>query len=125
MSISQVLYNLRTAHGLSQQELAEALSEMPGVNVSQSAIGLYESGRRYPRQKNLEAMAAFFHVPVSTFYVESDASDQELATYIINRMHTDPEYRVLFDVTRNVRSSDLAAVNQILKSIARERDADE
>ena len=125
MSFQQVLYNLRTAHGLSQQELADALSEMPGVNISQSSIGLYESGARFPRRKNMEALAEFFHVPASTFYIDDDSSDQELATYIINRMHTDPEYRVLFDVSRNVRSSDLAAVNQILKSIARERESDE
>lgn len=121
MSFANALYRLRTARGLSQMELSKALDG----KIAQSTIGLYESGRRFPRKEYVEMLAEFFNVPVSTFYMEDVAPDDELASYIINRMHTDAEYRTLFEVTRHVRSDDLAPVNAILKSIAREREANE
>ena len=48
------LSSLRTAKGLSQRELANAL------NFSAGIIGLYETGKRTPSLKNAKIIANFF-----------------------------------------------------------------
>lgn len=50
------LSSLRTAKGLSQRELANAL------NFSAGIIGLYEAGKRTPSLKNAKIIANFFEV---------------------------------------------------------------
>lgn len=50
------LSSLRTAKGLSQRELANAL------NFSAGIIGLYETGKRTPSLKNAKIIANFFEV---------------------------------------------------------------
>lgn len=50
------LSSLRTAKGLSQRELANAL------NFSVGIIGLYETGKRTPSLKNAKIIANFFEV---------------------------------------------------------------
>lgn len=54
-----VLKNLREEHGYSQRELAEELS------ISNSAIGMYESGKREPNYETLEMIADFFNVDMN------------------------------------------------------------
>ena len=55
------LKELREARDLTQSELGKQL------NISPSAIGMYEQGRRYPSLDILNRMADFFHV--STDYL--------------------------------------------------------
>ena len=50
------LSSLRTAKGLSQRELANAL------NFSAGIIGLYETGKRTPSLKNAKIIANFLEV---------------------------------------------------------------
>lgn len=56
---SIVLKNLREERGFSQRELAENLS------ISNSAIGMYESGKREPNYETLEKIADFFNVDMN------------------------------------------------------------
>ena len=118
MSIAQNLYNLRTARGLTQKELSEAMDNQ----ISQAAIGLYESGARTPRKKYLQMLADFFDVPLSYFFLDNNPTDNELTYYIISRMHTDREFRTLFDISRKMESADLAPINAILMAITKERE---
>jgi transcriptional regulator with XRE-family HTH domain len=54
MNFSSVLKILRTEKGLSQRDLAKFL------NLSHSAIGLYETGDREPNFETLKKFATFF-----------------------------------------------------------------
>lgn len=53
-----VLKSLRTANGLTQEELAKALK------ISRSTVGMYENGSREPDYETLEAIADFFNVDI-------------------------------------------------------------
>lgn len=53
-----VLKSLRTAKGLTQEELAKQL------RVSRSTIGMYENGSREPDYETLEFIADFFNVDI-------------------------------------------------------------
>lgn len=52
------LKELRISRGITQEELAKHL------NISNSAVGMYEQGRREPNQDMLKKMAEFFNVSV-------------------------------------------------------------
>ena len=55
-----MLKYLREREQLSQRSLADKL------NMSPSAIGMYESGKRMPRPEDEEAIADFFNVDLNT-----------------------------------------------------------
>lgn len=63
---SDMLGYLRKKAGLSQQELADKL------NMSRSAIGMYETGKREPDYEALESIADFFNVNLDTLRGRSD-----------------------------------------------------
>lgn len=53
-----VLKSLRTANGMTQDQLAKILK------ISRSTIGMYEKGDREPVYETLEAIADFFNVDI-------------------------------------------------------------
>lgn len=57
---SDNLKQLRTQHGISQEKLAEDLE------LSKSAISMYENGRRVPNLEMLETLADYFNVTLSS-----------------------------------------------------------
>lgn len=59
-NFASMLKYFRQREGLSQRELASKL------NMSASAIGMYESGKRLPRHEDEEAIADFFNVDLNT-----------------------------------------------------------
>lgn len=54
MDIGEILKNLRTENGLTQEELSERLK------IGQATIACYENGKREPHILNLVAYANFF-----------------------------------------------------------------
>ena len=68
------LRDLRKGHNLTQAQLAEQLE------VSASAIGMYEQGRREPDNAFLAKLSAFFHV--STDYLLGIPAQRELSGLI-------------------------------------------
>lgn len=56
MKIAEMIRYLRLRDGLSQRDLAAK------IHVSPSAIGMYESGQRFPTQEVEEALADYFNV---------------------------------------------------------------
>ena len=58
--MSDMLTYLRKRQGLTQQQLADKL------NMSRSAIGMYETGKREPEIEVLEAFADFYNVDMNT-----------------------------------------------------------
>lgn len=61
------LRTLRKKHGMTQQELADALG------VSASTIGMYEQGRREPENSTLTAICRLFHVSSDYFLMGGPA----------------------------------------------------
>ncbi len=59
-ALHERLVQLRKAAGLSQQELARRLQ------LTRSAISMYETGQREPGLETLEAMADLFQVDMNT-----------------------------------------------------------
>ena len=59
-ALSDMLAYLRKREKLSQQEVADKLE------ISRSAIGMYEAGRREPDLETLEAFADFYNVDMNT-----------------------------------------------------------
>ena len=56
MTLGEKLYELRKKHGLSQEQLAEAL------NVSRQSISKWEGNINYPDSDKLIALSDYFHV---------------------------------------------------------------
>lgn len=66
MSFALRLKELRTARDMTQGELSKA------VKVSQSAIAMYESGKREPKLEAMEIFADFFNVDMNYITGKSD-----------------------------------------------------
>lgn len=68
MTFGENLKALRKARGLTQEEFAKQ------SGISRSAIGMYESGKREPKNfEMLETIADFFNVDMNTLLGTSDA----------------------------------------------------
>lgn len=64
IEIGNRIRNLRKNRGLTQKELAEQLE------ISESAITMYESGRRVPRDEMKVSIAKFFEKSVDSIFFE-------------------------------------------------------
>lgn len=69
-ALSDMLTYLRKRQGLTQQQLADRL------NMSRSAIGMYETGKREPEIEVLEAFADFYNVDKNTLTGRSPVTEQ-------------------------------------------------
>ena len=56
------IYELRTRSGLTQPELAAALSAAGESDITRSAISMWELGKRTPKFEVLETIADYFNV---------------------------------------------------------------
>ena len=89
------LRKLRTERGMTQVELAAAL------DISRSAVGMYEHGERQPEFELLEKIADFFQVDMNTVFGKTDTElytevymTRELANYF-NVMNDEQKERLL------------------------------
>ena len=115
-NFSNVFKALRIKSGMTQQEIADRLQ------ISRSSIGMYENGEREPSFELLEAIADLFNVDMNyllgkketsehipdRYYLSDDARD--MAEFLFQN----PEYKVLFDASRNVSKEDIETVKAIL-----------
>ena len=107
MIFSERLRELRQNKGLSQSQLADAL------DISKSAISMYELGKREPDLEILETIADYFNVDInyllgkessSMYYLDPEAAE------IAQQVQSRPELKVLFDASRSVSADDLKFV---------------
>ena len=75
-AFKDVLRYLRESENLKQEELAEK------VGVSYAAISNYETGKREPKRKTLEAIADYFNVDMN--YLLGKTSIQRVVTFDSN-----------------------------------------
>lgn len=80
MPFSETLKSLRTARGLTQEQLAEFLSEKTGQDFQRTSITKWERGKHEPTAYTLKLIAEAFDVTVDyligTNY-QNDADDLE------------------------------------------------
>lgn len=112
------LKELRKTNHLTQGELGKILG------VGASTISMYENGERMPNYDMLETIADYFNVNMSTlidneeklredYYLDAEA--REYAEFLFHN----PEYRVLFSASRNVKKEDLEFVKRLLDKFAK------
>ena len=86
---SDMLKSLRLREGLSQRELSAKL------NISPSAVGMYESGQRLPSRETEEAIADFFNVSINLLRGNVSAEEPTELEIEFSRLDTDMQKRLL------------------------------
>ncbi len=71
MTLGEKLYELRKKHGLSQEQLAEAL------NVSRQSISKWEGNVNYPDSDKLIALSDYFHVSLD-YLMKADKMNETI-----------------------------------------------
>lgn len=117
MTFGENLAIIRKSRGYTQRKLAKEL------NVSQGAIGMWESNAREPNFETLELLADFFNLPLSAFLPAEDRASDELTARVANAMHQNEKLKLLFDRTRLMTDDDLDAVLAVVNAITKERDS--
>lgn len=111
-----MLKYLRNREGLSQAELASKLG------VAKSTISMYEVGKREPDFETLESIADFFNVDMNFLLGKSQ---NEPTGYYLNdetakmaqEIYENPDYKVLFDASRDLDPEDIQFVIDMIDRI--------
>ena len=123
-TFSDRLKALRARKGKSQRALAEDL------NLSKSAISMYESGTREPDHETTERIADYFNVDVDYLLGRSNVTlrytdvlaepyyDDETVQIVTDRLRRNPEYSVLFKASANVRPEDIDLVTKFIEKFS-------
>lgn len=109
--VSNILKSLRIREGLTQGELAEKLE------MSRSAISMYERGEREPDFETLEKFADFFNVDMNYFTGTKEEGyyiDLQVRQ-IAQEIFEDEDMRLLFDLKKTVKANDLMNYAKFLK----------
>lgn len=113
MDFNERLKELRFAKGLSQQELADRL------NVSKSAVSLWELGTRTPTVEGMQSIARYFGVTVDylTGNTNNEYYTDPQAAKLAQEMFDRPELRVLFDAAADASKEDILQIAQLLEKL--------
>lgn len=79
MNISEKILNLRKAHNLTQEQLAEKL------DVSRQSVSKWESGQALPELDKITALSNLFHVTTDYILKPSEVDELTLKTEILER----------------------------------------
>lgn len=119
---------LRKEKGLSQRELANVL------HMSNSAVAMYETGKRQPDLEALEKIADYFNVDMDYLlgrkdttmrYIEVRPDGQQSEYYedatvasVADKLRKNPEYRVAFDALSNSKIEDVNFVTKLIEKMS-------
>lgn len=106
---ADVLRELRTKKGLSQEELGNK------IGVKKSTISMWENGAREPSLEILEAIADTFNVDMNTLTDSKVSSEltSELQEYI-EELKNREEMRMLFSSAKDASKEDIMQVVKIM-----------
>lgn len=107
---SEVLFNLRKKHGLTQKELADKLG------VAASTIGNYEQGTRTPDYETLEVIADFFNVPMDSLFGKNNNNNSFISNDVLKF--------ALFGGDKEISDEQLEEVKRFAKFV-KDRDKNE
>lgn len=93
------LQYLRTQDGVTQKQLADA------IGVSKQTVSMWECGDRNPTFENIEAVADYFNVNMSTFFLDNNAaatlpddSRQKQFADLFSRLSDDQQNMILLAI---------------------------
>ena len=75
MDTKEILLELRTKHGLSQEQLAEQ------VHVTRQAVSRWETGETVPNTETLQLLSSLFDVSINTLLELAPAADLPVLRY--------------------------------------------
>lgn len=107
------LKSLRLQNKMTQEELSRKL------NMSKSAISMYESGVREPNFETLETIADIFNVDINTLMDKKPSDKDELQEYL-EELKNRSEMRMLFSVTKNATKEDVMQAVKIIEALKKE-----
>lgn len=107
------LKSLRLQNKMTQEELSRKL------NMSKSAISMYESGVREPNFETLEAIADIFNVDINTLMDKKPSDNDELQEYL-EELKNRPEMRMLFSVSKNATKEDVEQAVKIIEALKKD-----
>ncbi|MDE6739841.1 MAG: helix-turn-helix domain-containing protein, partial [Lachnospiraceae bacterium] len=79
MNLSKKIYEMRKAHGLSQEQLAEKLG------VSRQSVSKWESGESIPELERLVEISKVFNVTTDYLLKESEVDELTIRTEMLER----------------------------------------
>ena len=104
---------LRIKRGLTQVQLADAISKSMGIELKRSALGNYERGIREPDLDTIEAFADFFDTSIADIMGrdEGDAVQEKLQNigHQLTAPARSPEWRVLSEGLGDLEKKNRAA----------------
>lgn len=115
MEFKDILKQQRIAHGYTQEELGKM------VGLQKAAIYKYENGLLInPKRSLIQKLAEIFNV--SPAYMMG-IDDKEKQTYfddpetvkMVQFMHDNPQYKVMFDSTRDLDSKSVQEIMEFIK----------
>ena len=105
-------------YGKSRQDMCDALG------VKYTTFTDWVKGNSYPRIDKIELMANYFGITKADL-VEDHSDNQDAEQYYLDPdardmaqfLFENPEYKVLFDASRNVKKEDIEFVKQMIDRI--------
>lgn len=99
---------------ISQQEIADI------IGAKRSTVSMWEIGASDPGTESVQKLADYFDVSVDYLLgrdaEESYYSDPEIDD-MVNAVHKDPELKVLFNATKDLKKEDLEFVINLVKKM--------
>ena len=72
-SFGEQLINLRKSRHLTQQQLADLITDSGPYKVTRSSVSMWEMGTRTPQRATLETIADIFDISISTLLNRDEA----------------------------------------------------
>lgn len=108
---------LRKQQGITMKQLGEI------VDLAESTISQYETGKREPDNETLLKISEYFGVTVGYLIGAEEPKekllindDQELTEYL-EMLKTRPECRMLFQLSKNATKDDVEAAVRIIEAL--------
>lgn len=99
------------------------------LGFSSSTISNWCTGEKLPRMDKVQILADYFHINKSDL-LEDKSNFNEEETYYLNDdardmaqfLYENPDYKVLFDASRNVKKEDIEFVKEMIDRMSNKND---
>lgn len=120
--VGELIRQHRLQKNMTQEELASA------IGVTASAIGMFEAGKRRPKDQVAQALSEVFNVPKWSIYfspeeVREDEDEAEL-WQIRENFRRNPELRTLFSLQKDATKQELKQMEAFIRAIRASNDYD-
>lgn len=116
----EIFEQLLKANGVSAYKVAKE------TGVTTATLTSWKQGKYVPKADKLQKIADYFGVSVNYLMTGEDIEKEE--SYYLNNdanelaqfLYDNPDYKVLFDASRNVKKEDIEFVKQMLDRFKRD-----